>query len=143
VLGSVLGGSVLRGSAADADCAISSAEQAGCHIGYNYNVRSPGTPRDAPYGGKAREYAPEGRRFCGFLQNATKMVEAGKTPEAAKAEVHLTLYINLSKLISPINPFHHYWGPERFFSVAPNIECTCALYGRATFFPAYQGFLHI
>ena len=22
------------------------------------------------------------------------------------------------------------WGPERFFSVVPNIECTCALYGR-------------
>jgi len=43
-----------------------------------------------------------------------QMVEAGKTPEAAKAEVHLTLYINLSKLISPINPFHHYWGHSSY-----------------------------
>jgi len=26
----------------------------------------------------------------------------------------LILYINLSKLISPINPFHHYWGHNSY-----------------------------
>ncbi len=62
-------------------------EKAGYHIGFTYKVWSPGTPADAPYGGKARAYASAGRRFCGFSQNATKMVKAGKSPEAAKAEL--------------------------------------------------------
>jgi len=57
---------------------------AGYPIGKTFKVWSPGTPRDAPYGGTKFAYEQAGRRFNQFSQNVTKMVAEGMTVEAAK-----------------------------------------------------------
>lgn len=109
-------GAILQG--AQWDLAIPSypllLEKAGYHIGYTYKVWSPGTPRDAPYGGNAREYARAGRRFNGFSQNATKMVAAGKTPEMAKAELCAEGLQNFEAFLAARQagqPFCYWFGP--------------------------------
>ena len=79
-------------------------EKAGYHIGYTYKVWSPGSPVDAPYGGKAREYAPAGKRFCGFSQNATKMVQSGKTAEQAKTELCAEGMKNFEAFLATVKP---------------------------------------
>lgn len=89
-------------------------ETAGYHIGYTYKVWSPGAPRDAPYGGKAREYAPAGRRFCGFSQNATRLVKSGKTPEQAKTELCAEGMKNFEAFLADRQagqPFCYWFGP--------------------------------
>lgn len=89
-------------------------EKAGYHIGFTYKVWSPGSPRDAPYGGKAREYAGAGRRFCSFSQNATKLVAAGKTPEAAKTEICAEAMANFEAFLDDrdeAQPFCYWFGP--------------------------------
>jgi len=89
-------------------------EKAGYHIGFTYKAWSPGTPVDAPYGGKARQYASAGRRFCGFSQNATRMVNAGKTPEEAKTELCAEGMKNFETFLAdrkPGQPFCYWFGP--------------------------------
>jgi len=89
-------------------------DKAGYHIGYTYKVWSPGAPVDAPYGGKAREYAQAGRRFCGFSQNATKLVSSGKSAEAAKAELCGEGMKNFEAFLAdqkPNQPFCYWFGP--------------------------------
>lgn len=89
-------------------------EKAGYHIGYTYKVWSPGAPIDAPYGGKAREYAKAGRRFNGFSQNATKLVKAGKSPEEAKREICGEVMQNFEAFLADREaeqPFCYWFGP--------------------------------
>ena len=57
---------------------------AGYHIGHTYKVWSPGTPRDAPHGGKDAAYVRAGTRFNGFSQVATRMVKSGKSVGEAR-----------------------------------------------------------
>lgn len=89
-------------------------EQAGYHIGFTYKVWSPGTPRDAPYGGKAREYAKAGRRFCSFSQSATRLVAQGKSTEAAVAELCREGMKNFEAFLADRQsgqPFCYWFGP--------------------------------
>ncbi len=89
-------------------------EKTGYHIGFTYKVWSPGTPADAPHGGRARAYAPAGRRFCGFSQNATKMVAAGRSPEAAKTELCNEGLKNFEAFLADREsdqPFCYWFGP--------------------------------
>jgi N-sulfoglucosamine sulfohydrolase len=89
-------------------------EKAGYHIGYTYKVWSPGSPVDAPYGGKAREYAKAGRRFNGFSQNATKLVKAGQSPEEAKREICGEVLENFEAFLADRKagqPFCYWFGP--------------------------------
>ena len=90
-------------------------EKAGYHIGFTYKVWSPGTPKDAPYGGKAREYASAGKKFRGFSQNATKMVQAGKKPEEAKSVLCQEAMQNFESFLdarkNPDQPFSYWFGP--------------------------------
>ena len=55
-------------------------EAQGYHIGHTYKVWSPGTPADAPHGGRAKAYTRRGTKFNQFSQQ----VSAAKDPEAAK-----------------------------------------------------------
>ena len=89
-------------------------EEAGYHIGFTYKVWSPGSPADAPYGGKARAYHKAGRRFCGFSQNATKLVDSGKTAEQAKTELCAEGLANFDSFLAARKgnePFCYWFGP--------------------------------
>ena len=59
-------------------------DKAGYHIGKVYKVWSPGTPRDAPFGGQEHAFESKGPNFNGFSQTATKLVAGGKSVEEAK-----------------------------------------------------------
>ncbi|MBN2327468.1 MAG: sulfatase [Candidatus Omnitrophica bacterium] len=89
-------------------------EKAGYHIGFTYKVWSPGTPQDAPYGGKARKYETAGRKFCTFSQNADKMVKSGLTPEEAKTELCNEGMKNFESFLEARKqdqPFCYWFGP--------------------------------
>jgi uncharacterized sulfatase len=55
----------------------------GYHIGKLYKVWSPGTPADAPYGGRKYGYERKGPNFNRFSQVATELVQSGKTVDEA------------------------------------------------------------
>ncbi len=87
---------------------------AGYHIGYTGKVWSPGFPRDAPYGGVARRYDQAGGSFNGFSQNATRMVEDGKTTEQAKRELCAAQMRNFEHFLAERKkgqPFCYWFGP--------------------------------
>lgn len=89
-------------------------EEAGYKIGYTYKAWSPGTPVDAPYGGKSREFASAGRRFNQFSQNVTKMVENGRSVEDAKEELYDEVVQNFRSFLSSTKkgqPFCYWFGP--------------------------------
>ena len=110
-------GAILQG--AEWDLSIPSypllLEKAGYHIGFTYKVWSPGNPADAPYGGKARKFEPAGRKFCGFSQNATKMISSGMTPEQAKTQLcdegmkNFESFLDARK--NSADPFCYWFGP--------------------------------
>ncbi|MBD3266548.1 sulfatase-like hydrolase/transferase [bacterium] len=109
-------GAILQG--AEWDSSIPSypllLEEAGYHIGFTHKVWSPGTPRDAPYGGKARAYAKAGHKFCSFSQNATKLVQSGKTVEEAKTELCNESLKNFEGFLNDRKsgqPFCYWYGP--------------------------------
>jgi len=87
---------------------------AGYHIGKTYKVWSPGTPVDAPYGGRQYAFEQAGRRFNQFSQNATRLVEQGKTIEAAKQELYDEAIGNFRAFLAAREkgrPFCYWFGP--------------------------------
>jgi uncharacterized sulfatase len=88
-------------------------EQAGYHIGFTYKVWSPGTAKDAPYGGERTKYQSAGGHFGGFSQNATKRAkEIGV--EAAKQELYEETRANFRSFLDAREdgkPFCYWWGP--------------------------------
>jgi arylsulfatase A-like enzyme len=88
--------------------------EAGYHIGKMYKVWGPGTPGDAPYDGQKHAYQKAGGRFNQFSQNATKMVAAGKSVEAAKQELYAEVQANFDAFLAdrkPGRPFCFWFGP--------------------------------
>lgn len=57
---------------------------AGYHAGYTSKVWSPGTPKDAPYGGKEYEYKSAGTDYDEFSQYIYKQMEKGVSIEDSK-----------------------------------------------------------
>ncbi len=89
-------------------------KDAGYHIGKTFKVWSPGTPADAPYGGKTYSYQQSGGRFNQFSQQATRMVAQGKSVAAAKGELFDEVRGNFSKFLSERKgdePFCYWFGP--------------------------------
>ena len=87
---------------------------AGYHIGKSHKVWSPGTPADAPYGGQKYAYEKAGRRFNNFSENATALVKAGATFEAAKAELLGEVRGNFQAFLDDrkgTQPFCYWFGP--------------------------------
>jgi len=76
-------------------------EKSGYHIGFTWNVWSPGTPRDAPYGGSENSFHKNGSSFNGFSQTATKLMSNGKSlieaKDSLKDQSGLTFVICLRK----------------------------------------------
>jgi N-sulfoglucosamine sulfohydrolase len=86
----------------------------GYHIGKTYKVWSPGSPADAPYGGKQYSYQKAGGRINQFSENVTKMVADGKSLDAAKAELYDEARGNFKDFLAANQegkPFCYWFGP--------------------------------
>ncbi|MGI9355602.1 MAG: sulfatase family protein [Rhizobiaceae bacterium] len=87
-------------------------KDSGYHIGYTFKVWSPGTPKDAPFGGKANAYG--GGRYSAFSQTATRLVGSGKSHENAKSELAAEVRKNFQAFLDKKNdgqPFAYWFGP--------------------------------
>ena len=84
-------------------------KDAGYHIGHTYKVWSPGTPRDAPYGGKEFAYVKRGGHMNGFSQFASK----AEDPEAAKQKIMEEVLGNFQDFLADRKgrPFCYWFGP--------------------------------
>ncbi len=85
-------------------------EQAGYRIGYTYKVWSPGTPADAPHGGKRVEFEAAGRKFNRFSQH----VEQASDKRKARAELLEEVRQNFARFLEhgdPQQPFCYWFGP--------------------------------
>ena len=60
----------------------------GYHIGKTYKVWSPGTPKDAGYGGRAHSFEKAGRNFRVFSQYVSGRMSKGVTMDKAKEELY-------------------------------------------------------
>ncbi len=109
-------GAILQGAVWDENIPVwpLMLKDAGYHIGKTFKVWSPGTPADAPYGGKTYSYQQAGGRFNQFSQQATRMVAAGKSVKEAKDELFDEVRGNFSKFLSDRKgdePFCYWFGP--------------------------------
>ena len=89
-------------------------EKSGYHIGFTWKVWSPGTPRDAPYGGSTNAFAKQGSTFNRFSQTATKLIKSGKTTEEAKQELLNQVRGNFHDMLAAREegqPFAYWFGP--------------------------------
>lgn len=83
---------------------------AGYHIGHTYKVWSPGSPPDAPHGGKATGYDKHGRRFNRFSQ----FVSESDDIAAAKQELLEEVRGNFEDFLADREtdqPFCYWFGP--------------------------------
>jgi uncharacterized sulfatase len=82
----------------------------GYHIGFTYKVWSPGTPADAPYGGKEFAYRAHGGRFNQFSQ----FVSTQQDIEAAKQTLYEEVRGNFQDFLKARpegKPFCYWFGP--------------------------------
>lgn len=89
-------------------------KDSGYHIGFTWKVWSPGTPRDAPYGGAENAFAKKGSTFNRFSQTATMLINKGKTHDQAKQELLNQVRGNFQDMLAakkPGQPFAYWFGP--------------------------------
>lgn len=89
-------------------------EKSGYHIGFTWKVWSPGTPRDAPYGGSENSFHKNGSSFNGFSQTATKLMSNGKSLSAAKDSLKDQVRSNFRDMLEKKEkgkPFAYWFGP--------------------------------
>ncbi|MEX2336089.1 MAG: sulfatase [Fulvivirga sp.] len=85
-------------------------EENGYHIGYTYKVWSPGTPVDAPYGGKRVQYQSAGNNFNRFSQT----VMPADDRAAAKDSLFKEVADNFKSFLSDNKqdaPYCYWFGP--------------------------------
>jgi arylsulfatase A-like enzyme len=109
-------GAILRGAVWDAKIPSYPLllHDAGYHIGQTHKVWSPGTPNDAPYGGRKYEYEKAGGKFNGFSQQATRMVKAGESFDDARAKLLDEVRQNFVAFLDANEagkPFCYWFGP--------------------------------
>ena len=82
----------------------------GYHIGFSNKAWSPGSPGDAPIGGRANRYNKKGGRFNGFSQFLDKN---RSDIDAAKEKLADEVRGNFSDFIADRKetPFMYFWGP--------------------------------
>ena len=89
-------------------------EKSGYHIGYTWKVWSPGSPRDAPFGGTQNAFSSAGTSFNGFSQTASKLIAKGMSVDKAKEELLNQVRENFVLMLSKkkVNaPFAYWFGP--------------------------------
>ena len=81
----------------------------GYHIGYTYKVWSPGTPRDAPYGGRRHAYARRGSH----MNNYSQFVSGAQDREAAQQQIMNEVRDNFRDFLADRDgrPFCYWFGP--------------------------------
>lgn len=87
---------------------------AGYHLGKSYKVWSPGTPADAPYGGKTHAFEQSGRNFNDFSENMTRLLDKGATLESARTQLLDEVRGNFRSMLEakgPNQPFAYWFGP--------------------------------
>lgn len=87
---------------------------AGYTIGKSYKVWSPGTPRDAPFGGEKYAYENHGTQAQHFSIHAMPMVKGGTTVTAAREKILSEVRGNFDdflKATRPGQPWHYFFGP--------------------------------
>jgi N-sulfoglucosamine sulfohydrolase len=87
---------------------------AGYHIGQTYKVWSPGSPKDAPYGGRSTDFETAGSKFNQFSQNVTRMTAQGRSTEDAKQVLYDEVMSNFDSFMSARKgdePFCYWFGP--------------------------------
>ena len=86
----------------------------GYHIGKSYKVWSPGTPKDAGYGGKAHSFEKAGRNFRVFSQYVSGRMSKGVTMQTAKEELYREARRNFQSFLDKRKkgqPFAYWFGP--------------------------------
>ena len=86
----------------------------GYHIGKTYKVWSPGTPKDAGYGGRAHSFEKAGRNFRVFSQYVSGRMSKGVTMEKAKEELYREARQNFNSFLDKRKkdqPFAYWFGP--------------------------------
>ncbi|QDT01640.1 Sulfatase [Rubripirellula lacrimiformis] len=90
-------------------------QEDGYRIGHTYKVWSPGTPANAPHGGKETAFNSNGTRFNGFSQNAMKNPdrEAGKQAllDEVRRNVRSFLDADDDGKLDGDSPFCYWFGP--------------------------------
>ena len=108
-------GAILQG--AEWDSSIPSypllLRDAGYHIGKSCKVWGPGTPVDAPYGGKKYAYEKSGYDFCFFSKRVSAQVRKGVDFEDAKQKILGQVRNNFGAFLAdrrPGQPFCYWFG---------------------------------
>lgn len=86
----------------------------GYHIGKSHKVWGPGSPVDAPFGGKKHAYEKAGGRINRFSQNVTAIIQKGVPREEAKERIYQEVRGNFRQFIAAREagkPFHYWFGP--------------------------------
>ena len=87
---------------------------AGYTIGKSYKVWSPGTPRDAPFGGEKYAFERRGSAAQHFSQQVGRMVRAGETVAGARDKIFAEVRGNFDDFLAsrkPGQPWHYFFGP--------------------------------
>ncbi|MEM9703789.1 MAG: sulfatase-like hydrolase/transferase, partial [Planctomycetota bacterium] len=86
-------------------------EAGGYFIGQTYKVWSPGSPNDAPFGGRRTAYEKAGGKFNGFSQR----VANADAPDAAGAKLYDEVRANFRAFLADAEasgkPWHYWFGP--------------------------------
>ncbi len=82
----------------------------GYHIGYTYKVWSPGTPRDAPYGGDSTKYEQAGNNFNNFSQYVSSHENHEKAIDELLEEARMNFKYFLQDKKED-QPFCYWFGP--------------------------------
>jgi N-sulfoglucosamine sulfohydrolase len=89
-------------------------QNAGYFLGKAFKVWSPGTPVDAPFGGQKHAFQQAGGLYNNYSENASKMVRAGLTVDAAKAKLLGEVRDNFQSFLKARpkgQPFCFWFGP--------------------------------
>lgn len=87
---------------------------AGYTIGKSYKVWSPGTPRDAPFGGEQYAFEKHGTLAQHFSQHAVPMLRSGLSVTAARERILAEVRGNFDDFLAaakPDQPWHYFFGP--------------------------------
>ena len=107
-MGAILNGAIWDGSITSYPEAL---EAGGYAIGQTYKVWSPGTPVDAPFGGKRTGYEKAGSKFNAYSKRVTQAGNSVKVKNDLYNEVQANFTAFLEDANDAGKPWHYWFGP--------------------------------